>query len=232
MSHRVVNDAEWLAARRELLKAEKALQQQRDDVARRRRELPWRRVEKDYAFQGKDGQAGFAELFGEQSQLVVYHFMFHPEWDEGCKSCSFWADNYDGSVRHLAARDTRLVAVSRAPFDKLRRYRQRLGWSFPWYSSLGSDFNFDFAVSFTPQQVEARDGRYNYRDGNVWSEEMPGISVFLKDEDGAIYHTYSTYSRGLDPFNATYQLLDIVPKGRDEEALPFPMEWVRRNDEY
>lgn len=232
MSHAIVDDNEWLAARRKLLEEEKALQRQRDALARRRRELPWRKIEKNYAFQGEGGRCTLDELFGDSSQLIVYHFMFHPDWEEGCKSCSFWADHYDGSVTHLKARDTSLVAISRAPLDKLLQYRERLGWSFPWFSSADSEFNFDFDVSFTPEQLENKEGSYNYRDGAVFGEEMPGISVFAKGDDGMIYHTYSTFSRGLDPFNASYQLLDIVPKGRDEDALKYTMDWLRRSDDY
>ena len=232
MSHPIVDNEEWLAARRALLEKEKAFQKQQDELARLRRELPWRKVEKSYAFQGVDGTQTLADLFGGSSQLIVYHFMFHPDWEEGCKACSFLTDGYNGTIPHLKARDTNLVAVSRAPLDKLMPYRERLGWSFPWYSSAGNDFNFDFGVSFTPEQLEAKDGSYNYRDGGAFGEEMPGMSVFLKTDDGTIFHTYSTYARGLDPFIVTYRLLDIVPKGRDEEALPFTMAWVRRNDEY
>lgn len=231
VSHSIVSDSEWLAARRTLLEEEKAFQKKRDELAARRRDLPWRRVDKDYRFRGESGTCSLGDLFGDSSQLIVYHFMFHPDWEEGCKSCSFWADNYDRSVVHLRARDTSLVAVSRAPLEKLIAYRRRLGWTFPWYSSSDSDFNYDFNVSFTPEQLARKEGSYNYREGAVFGEEMPGISVFIKDQD-AVYHTYSTYSRGLDPFNATYQLLDIVPKGRDEDSLKYSMEWLRRNDEY
>lgn len=232
MSHPIVNNDEWLAARRALLEKEKAFQAQRDELAKARRELPWRKVEKDYTFQNAEGEHTLADLFAGCSQLIVYHFMFHPDWEEGCKSCSFLTDSYNGNVEHLKARDASLVAVSRAPFDKLSNYRDRLGWTFPWYSSSASDFNFDFGVSFTPEQLETKNGGYNYRDGAVFGEEMPGISVFVKADDGAILHTYSTYARGLDPFIVTYQLLDLVPKGRDEDALSFTMEWVRRHDEY
>ena len=232
MSHAVVDDTEWRAARQALLIEEKALQRRRDELAAKRRQLPWRVVAKDYRFTGEEGERTLAELFGDSSQLAIYHFMFHPEWEEGCKSCSFWADSYDRSVTHLAARDARLIAVSRAPLDKLTAYRERLGWTFPWYSSYESDFNFDFEVSFTPKQLATKDGSYNYRDGAVFAEEMPGLSTFIKTPDGTVHHTYSTYSRGLDPFNTTYQLLDVMPKGRDEDALEFSMSWLRRNDEY
>lgn len=230
MSKIVDNDA-WLAARRELLEEEKAFQKTRDELAQKRRSLPWRKVETGYIFETKDGQKTLAELFGDASQLIVYHFMFHPEWDAGCKSCSFWADTYDGSVAHLRARDVALVAVSRAPLNLLLAYHQRMGWSFPWVSSASNSFNYDFGVSFSRRQIDAGEADYNYEKGNAKIEELPGISVFARDGD-EVYHTYSTYARGLDPYNATYQLLDIVPKGRDEDDLSYPQEWVRRKDEY
>lgn len=225
------NDAEWLAARRALLEKEKALQKARDELAQQRRELPWRRIRTEYVFSSEDGPRSLGQLFGDASQLIVYHFMFHPDWDEGCKSCSFWADSYDRAVPHLGARDVSLVAVSRAPLDKLLAYRDRMGWSFPWVSSAANTFNYDFGVSFTPEQIETGAATYNYREGKVTIEELPGISVFVRDGD-AVYHTYSTYARGLDPYNATYQLLDIAPYGRNEADLPYPQDWVRRHDEY
>lgn len=227
----IVSDEAWLAARKALLNDEKALQRERDALAAKRRALPARKIESDYSFDTEHGQQTLAELFDGASQLIVYHFMFHPDWDEGCKSCSFWADTYDGSLPHLAARDVRLIAVSRAPLDKLLAYRERMGWHFPWVSSAGTSFNYDFGVSFTPEQIESGDAVHNYQMGGGRIPELPGISVFLRD--GAdVLHTYSTYSRGLDPFNATYQLLDIVPKGRDEEELDYSMTWLRRHDEY
>jgi len=228
---KTANDNEWLAARQALLKKEKAFQRARDELAQQRRELPWRRIRTEYVFATEDGPRSLAQLFGDASQLIVYHFMFHPDWDEGCKSCSFWADSYDGAVSHLKARDVALVAVSRAPLDKLLAYRDRMGWRFPWVSSAENAFNFDFGVSFTPEQIEAGDTSYNYREGKVTIEELPGISVFVRDGD-KVFHTYSTYARGLDPYNATYQLLDIAPYGRNEADLPYPQDWVRRHDEY
>ena len=228
---KIVSNEEWLAARKALLDEEKSFQAARDDLARKRRDLPWRWVESEYVFDSENGQVSLAGLFGASSQLVVYHFMFHPEWDAGCKSCSFWADSYDRSVAHLAARDVALVAISRAPLDLLLAYRERMGWSFPWVSSATNSFNYDFGVSFSPQQIEAGTANYNYKEGNAGIEELPGISVFARDDD-AVYHTYSTFARGLDPYNATYQLLDIVPKGRDEADLPYPQDWVKRRDEY
>ncbi len=227
----VVSDQEWFEARRVLLAEEKALQVSRDELARRRRAMPWRTVKARYVFEGTEGSRTFGELFDNRSQLIVYHFMFHPDWDEGCKSCSFWADSFDRSIEHLRARDAAMVAVSRAPLAKLMTYQRRMGWTFPWFSSCGSQFNTDFNVSFTPDMLSAGPASYNYVDDATVGEEMPGISVFVK-ADGMIYHTYSTFSRGIDPFNATYQFLDIVPKGRAESRLSYPMEWLRRRGEY
>jgi predicted dithiol-disulfide oxidoreductase (DUF899 family) len=229
--NKIVDTDAWLAARKELLDEEKAFQTARDDLAKRRRDLPWRKIDAEYVFDTQSGQASLTDLFDSRSQLLVYHFMFHPEWDAGCKSCSFWADTYDGSVNHLKARDVSLKAVSRAPLELLLAYRERMGWSFPWVSSATNSFNYDFGVSFSPKQIESGKADYNYKKGNAKIEELPGISVFAC-EGGEIYHTYSTYSRGLDPYSATYQLLDIVPKGRDEDDLPYKQDWIRRHDEY
>ena len=229
--NRIVSDQDWLAARKALLEEEKAFQAARDALAAKRRALPWRSVDTEYVFETEQGRKSLVELFGDASQLLVYHFMFHPEWDAGCKSCSFWADSYDRSVAHLAARDVSLVAISRAPLDLLLAYRERMGWTFPWASSATSSFNYDFGVSFSAQQIADGTANYNYADGNATIEELPGISVFARDGD-AVLHTYSTFARGLDPYNATYQLLDIVPRGRDESDLTYPQEWVRRRDEY
>jgi len=229
---KIVTTEQWDAARRELLEAEKELQSARDKLAAKRRALPWRKIEADYVFSGEDGDKSLRELFGKHSQLLVYHFMYHPEWDEGCKSCSFWADSFDGLIPHLAARDVAFTVISRGPLEKLLTYRDRMGWNFPWLSSANNTFNYDFDVSFTPQQLEEKNARYNYRDGAGAGPEMPGVSVFACDEDDSICHTYSTFSRGLDPLNPVYQLLDLVPKGRDEQSLPHPMDWVRRHDEY
>jgi len=227
--HRVVSRAEWLEARRALLAEEKALTRQRDAVAAKRRALPWVRVERDYRFETPDGAATLPELFGPHRQLLVYHFMFGPDWAQGCPSCSFWADSFDGNVAHLAARDIAFVAVSRAPLDRLEAYRERMGWTFPWVSSAGSDFNFDFRVSATEAQLERGEMFYNFRDTKA-SEELPGASAFYRDEDGAVFHTYSCYSRGLDPLNAAYQWIDLAPKGRDEDDLPWSMAWVKRHE--
>lgn len=230
--HRIVTDEEWIAARQALLSDEKALQHKRDDLAAKRRELPWRKVSSTYRFDAETGEVTLAELFGECTQLLVYHFMFHPDWEAGCKSCSFWADSYNGVVEHLRARDVALVSVSRAPLGKLLAYQKRMGWIFPWVSSGGNSFNYDFNVSFTKEQVESGDAFYNYRRTGDVIEDMPGLSAFKKADDGSVYHTYSTYSRGLDGFNTAYQLLDLVADGRNEEDLPYSMDWLRRRDEY
>ena len=229
--NRIVSDEDWLAARKDLLEEEKAFQASRDELAEKRRALPWRSVDTEYVFETEHGRKSLAELFGGASQLLVYHFMFHPEWDAGCKSCSFWADSYDGSVAHLAARDVSLYAISRAPLDLLLAYRERMGWTFPWASSATNSFNYDFGVSFSPKQIADGTADYNYAKGNATIEELPGMSVFARDGD-SVFHTYSTFARGLDPYNATYQLLDIVPKGRDEDGLTYPQEWLKRHDEY
>jgi len=229
--HKTVTTDDWVVARRELLDEEKAFQKARDALAQKRRELPWHEVDDDYVFESEGGPQTLLELFGNSSQLLVYHFMYHPDWDAGCKSCSFWADSYNGSVEHLKARDVTLIAISRAPLDTLLAYRERMGWDFRWVSSHGNSFNFDFGVSFTPEQIAAGTTEYNYKVAGGRPEELPGISVFVRD-GSTVYHTYSTYARGLDPFNATYQLLDIVPKGRDEDDLSYGMEWLRRHDEY
>jgi len=229
--NKILNDADWRQARLELLEEEKVLQRSRDALAKKRQALPWRKVDAAYDFDTENGTASLAGLFGSASQMIVYHFMYHPDWDAGCKSCSFWADSYDRSVEHLKARDVALVAVSRAPLQILLGYRKRMGWSFPWVSSAANSFNYDFGVSFTPEQLDSGEVEYNYRLGSGRPEELPGISVFARDGDD-VFHTYSTYSRGLDPYNATYQLLDIAPKGRDEDDLQFTMAWLRRRDEY
>jgi predicted dithiol-disulfide oxidoreductase (DUF899 family) len=214
-----------------LLAEEKAFHVARDMLAQKRRELGYRRVHKDYVFESENGPRTLNEMFAGNSQLLVYHFMFHPDWDEGCKSCSFWADSYNGVIAHLKERDVSLAAVSRGPLEKLLAYRKRMGWSFPWLSSGENSFNDDFNVSFTPEQIESGNAMYNYRKSRRIGEEMPGLSAFVKVGD-EIFHTYSTYSRGLDPFNTAYQLLDLTPKGRDEDDLEFSMSWLRRHDEY
>jgi predicted dithiol-disulfide oxidoreductase (DUF899 family) len=230
--NRVVSNEEWLTARRELLAKEKEFTRIRDELSRARRALPWRRVDKPYVFAGPDGSIALGELFGGRSQLVVYHFMFDPDWEAGCKSCSFWADNFNGVCVHLNQRDVTLAAVSRAPWPQIARFKQRMGWSFPWVSSAGSDFNFDYGVSFSLEQLASGEVVYNYAPRRTQMTELPGISVFAKDADGTVFHTYSCYARGLDMLNAAYHYLDLVPNGRDEADLPYPQAWVRHHDSY
>lgn len=222
--HAVEHD-EWLAKRKELLAKEKEFTRLRDELTRERRELPWERVDKEYVFAGANGRRTLPELFDGRSQLVVYHFMFDPSWEAGCSSCSFWADNFDPNVVHLQARDVTMVAVSLAPYAQLAAYRERMGWSFPWYSSAGSDFNVDYGVSFTDEAP------YNYGSQRVRNTEREGVSVFAKDPAGGVFHTYSAYARGIDLLNTAYNYLDLVPKGRGE-AERGPQFWVRRHDEY
>ncbi|MEJ8574879.1 thioredoxin family protein [Microbaculum marinum] len=228
----VVSREEWLQARKRLLAEEKAFTRQRDALAEARRKLPWERVGTDYTFEGPDGPVRLADLFDDRRQLLVYHFMFAPDWETGCKSCSFWADNFNGIVAHLRQRDVSFVAISRAPLAKLQALAGRMGWSFPWVSSGENGFNRDFAVSFTQDEVESQAPVYNYGTSRTYGIEMPGVSVFYKDDDGAIYHTYSAYMRGIDILNTAYNYLDLLPKGRDEDDLPYTMAWVRLRDEY
>ena len=232
MQNQVVSREEWLKARLELLDAEKKLTRQRDALTRRRMAMPWERVEKSYQFEGPDGACSLADLFDGRTQLIVYHFMLGPDWEEGCKSCSFWADNFNGIPIHLNHRDVTFTAVSRAPLVKINAYKKRLGWSFPWVSSYGSDFNFDYHVSFTPEQIAEGKAYYNYEMQPNTDSEAPGISVFYKNERGEVFHTYSCYGRGIDMVNGAYQFLDLAPKGRDEDGLRFSMAWVRRHDQY
>jgi predicted dithiol-disulfide oxidoreductase (DUF899 family) len=232
MQNRVASHKEWLKARLELLDAEKEFTRQRDALTRRRMAMPWERVEKSYQFEGLSGTLSLAALFDECSQLIVYHFMFAPDWEEGCKSCSFWADNFNGIAIHLNHRDVAFTAVSRAPLAKINAYRRRMGWSFPWVSSYGSDFNFDYHASFTPAQIAEQKVYYNYDSRPIDVSDEVGISVFVKNETGEVFHTYSCYGRGIDMLNGAYQYLDLVPKGRDEGGFDFPMNWVRRHDQY
>jgi predicted dithiol-disulfide oxidoreductase (DUF899 family) len=229
---KVVSPAEWLVARKELLRKEKEFTRLRDELSRQRRELPWEKVEKEYVFDGPNGRETLSDLFGGKSQLMVYHFMFGPEWPEGCPSCSFLADHFDGSVAHLAARDVRLAVVSRAPMPRIEAFKKRMGWRFKWVSSYGNDFNRDYQVSGTKEEIAAGPAYYNYTMQQFPSEERPGASVFYKDEAGNVFHTYSTYSRGLDMLIGAYHWLDMAPKGRDEEGLPHGMAWVRHHDKY
>ena len=225
----VVTREEWLAKRKALLAREKEFTRQRDELSRQRRELPWERIEKEYVFEGADGRRTLPDLFDGRSQLVVYHFMFPPEWEEGCKSCSFWADNFDPNVVHLKARDVTLVAVSRAPYERLAAYERRMGWTFDWFSSGESDFNYDFGVSFAPEDQE-REGAYNYGSLVPRMSDREGMSVFFTEANGDVFHTYSAYARGIDLLNTAYNYLDLVPKGRDEQGRG--QFWVKRHDEY
>ena len=227
----VVSQAEWLAARKQLLAKEKEFTKLRDELSRERRELPWEKVEKQYAFQGPKGKETLAQLFDGRSQLIVYHFMLGPGWKEGCPSCSFLADHFNPSVVHLAQRDVTFVAVSRAPLPEIEVFKKRMGWGFKWVSSSGSDFNFDYRVSFTKDQLAKGERIYNF-ETEFPGEELPGASVFYKNGEGEIFRTYSTYSRGLDILIGTYNYLDLTPKGRDEEGLKHGMAWVRHHDRY
>jgi predicted dithiol-disulfide oxidoreductase (DUF899 family) len=228
--HQIVPQQDWAAARIALMEKEKALTRARDELSAARRALPWEKVEANYVFEGENGPATFADLFRGKSQLIVYHFMFGPDWEAGCKSCTFWGDQFERNIIHLNARDTNLVLVSRAPYKPLAAYKKRMGWTMEWVSSLGNSFNQDFAVSF-PSDKDREGNNYNFGTIHFDGEEAPGLSVFAK-QDGAIFHTYSTYARGLDMLNSAYQLLDLVPKGRDENDLEFSMTWLRRRDEY
>ena len=230
--HEVVSHEAWLAARTAFLKKEKEFTRLRDELARERRALPWERVEKAYVFDAPGGQQTLAQLFGNRSQLAVYHFMFNPAADEGCRHCSFWADSFDANVIHLEARDVTMIAVSRAPYPKLSAYRERMGWSFKWVSSFGGDFNHDFGVSFTPQELASGPVSYNYEREKMDMQDREGVSFFYKDVEGAIFHSYSAYARGIDLLNTAYNFLDLSPKGRDEEALEFTQAWVRHHDRY
>ncbi len=231
-SHAIVSHPDWLAARKQLLAREKEFSRLRDELSQARRDLPWERVDKPYVFQTASGTRTLAELFGDKRQLLVYHFMFAPSWEQGCKSCSFWADNFSNIPIHLAHRDVQLTAISRAPLAKLQAYARRMGWTFPWASSSETDFNFDYGVSFRPEDRAAGNATYNYAPSPGKAEELPGISVFYKDASGAVLHTYSCYARGVDLMNGAYNYLDLVPKGRDEAGLPTPMSWLQRHDEY
>jgi predicted dithiol-disulfide oxidoreductase (DUF899 family) len=232
MRNRVVSREEWLKARLELLVAEKEFTRQRDALTRRRLAMPWEHVEKSYRFEGPKGVLSLADLFEGRSQLIVYHFMLGPDWEEGCKSCSFWADNFNGIPIHLNHRDVTFTAVSRAPLARIDAYKKRMGWSFPWVSSFGSDFNFDYHVSFTPEETAAGKGYYNYGIRPNTVSEQVGISVFYRNDSSELFHTYSCYERGVDMLNGAYHYLDLVPKGRDEDGLKFTMQWVRRHDQY
>src|SRR5256885_15009530 len=227
----IVPEAQWLVARKDLLTREKELTRLRDEVSRHRRDLPWVKVNKRYIFDGPDGKETLADLFAGRSQLIVYHFMLGPGWGEGCKSCSYLAAHFDGANWHLPHRDVTFVVISRAPLSEIQAYKKRMGWRFKWVSSYGSDFNFDYHVSFSEEEEKKNKVYYNYEAAEFMSDELPGLSVFYKDEDGNVFHTYSTYARGLDQLVGTYNFLDLTPKGRDEDPGD-TMSWVRRHDEY
>lgn len=231
-THQVVSQEQWIAARKQHLAREKEFTRLRDQLSAERRALPWVRVDKQYSFETPEGRATLAELFAGGSQLIIYHFMLGPDWDEGCKSCSFWADNLQGIDVHLAARDVTLLTVSSAPLERITKFKIRMGWTHKWVSSAGSDFNHDYQVTFTPEELERGEVYYNYGWIRSSLTERPGISVFYRDADGTVYHTYSCYSRGLDMLNGAYHYLDLVPKGRDEPGPSPHMTWVRLHDSY
>ena len=229
---KIVSRDEWLAARKKLLAKEKQLTRERDALAAERRQLPWVKVEKNYVFDSPARKKVLADLFDGKSQLIVYHFMFSPDWEEGCRGCSYVSDHVAGSLPHLAARDVAYVAISRAALAKLEAFKKRMGWNFKWVSSSPSDFNYDYQVSFRADELSSGPVTYNYRPVEFRSEEAPGASVFYKDAEGNIYHTYSSFGRGLDIVLSTYNLLDLTPKGRDEAGLARPMAWLRHHDRY
>ena len=230
--HPVVANDRWLKARKSLLVKEKKFTRLRDDLSRQRRELPWVKVDKEYIFDSHAGRKSLSDLFGRKSQLIVYHFMFAPEWDEGCKHCSFWADHFDAMGPHLRARDVSFVVIARAPLKKIDAFKKRMGWRFKWVSSGKNDFNYDFNVSFTPRQIKSKKLFYNYENYTEMNiSEREGASAFYKDEKGKIFHTYSTFARGIDMLNTTYHFLDISPKGRDEDPDD-PQNWVEYHDRY
>ena len=229
--HKVVSHEKWIAARKGLLAKEKKFSKLRDQMNRQRRELPWEKVEKDYVFNGPGGKETLADLFDGKGQLLVYHFMFGPEWGEGCPHCSFWADHFDSVNVHVGQRDTTFAVISRAPLKEIAPFKKRMGWKFKWVSSFGTDFNFDFNVSFTPQQIKSGVLPYNYGKFKMEIDELQGVSAFYKDSRGDIFHTYSSYARGIDLMNTTYNFLDLTAKGRDENPER-TQDWVRYHDEY
>ena len=231
-NHTIVSREKWLEARKAHLAREKEFTRLRDQLSAERRALPWVKVDKTYVFEGPKGKVTLAELFDGCSQLIVYHFMLGPGWEQGCPSCSFLSDHIDGAVVHLAHRDVTLVAVSRAPLPQIEAFKKRMGWRFPWVSSYGTDFNFDYHVSFTREQMAKGPVDYNFTPREFPSDEAPGLSVFYKNERGEIFHTYSAYARGLDLLIGAYNYLDLAPKGRDEDALAYTMAWVRHHDRY
>ena len=228
----IVSPEKWLTARRELLREEKEFTRLQDKINARRRALPWVKIGKPYTFDSPRGHVSLADLFAGRSQLIVQHFMLGPDWEEGCKSCSFMLDHFNPTITHLAARDVAFAAISHAPLAEILPFKERMGWDVNWVSSHGTDFNFDFHVSFTPEELASGSVHYNYGKQPFPHEEAPGISVFARDAAGAVYHTYSTYGRGVEIIMGTYRLLDMVPKGRDEEGLKYGMEWLRHHDRY
>jgi len=230
--HKVVSREEWLVARTQHLAKEKEFTRLRDQLSAERRRLPWVKIEKEYVFDGPNGKESLADLFDGRSQLIVYHFMFHPSWPEGCPHCSFWADNFNGIAVHLAHRDVTFIAVSKARLEQLEAFKKRMGWSFKWVSGFGNDFGGDYHVSFTPEEMERKQMLYNYRMVSFPREEAVGVSVFYKNDRAELFHTYSCYSRGVDMVNGAYHYLDLTPKGRDEAGLPFTQAWVRHHDKY
>jgi len=230
LSSKVVSHEQWLEARAAFLNREKQFTRARDELHRQLRELPWETVDKNYVFNGPDGRETLAELFDGRSQLIVYHFMFAPDWDAGCPHCSFCADNFDPVIVHMNQRDVTMVAISRAAYARLAAYRKRMGWKFKWLSSAGTSFNFDYGVSFTDDERKRGEAFYNFRKGDPGVSEREGFSVFYKDADGKLFHTYSAYARGIDLQNTAYNYIDLVPKGRDEGGRS--QYWVRRRDEY
>ena len=233
LDHKVVSENEWIESRKELLKKEKEFTVLRDQLSRQRRDLlPWVAVNKEYVFEGLNGKQTLSDLFDGRSQLIVYHFMFDPSWEAGCPNCSFWADNFNKIMVHLNHRDVTMIAISRAPYDNLAAYRKRMGWDFKWVSSYDTDFNFDYHVSFTPEELAKKEAFFNFTTEDPHVSEREGVSVFYKDPSGHVFHTYSAYARGIDMLNVAYHYLDLVPKGRDEAGHDFPQFWVRRHDEY
>ncbi|MBI1829532.1 MAG: DUF899 domain-containing protein [Thaumarchaeota archaeon] len=228
--HKIVSESEWIEARKQFLIKEKEFTRLRDQLSQQRRNLPWKAINKEYIFEGPNGKQTLPELFDGRSQLIVYHFMFDPSWEGGCPHCSFWADNFNGIITHLNQRDVTMIAVSRAPYGKLAAYKKRMEWDFKWVSSHDTDFNFDHHVSFTPEELDKKKAFYNFTIQDSLDSELEGVSIFYKDPTGKVFHTYSTYARGIDMVNTAYNYLDLTPKGRDESGQG--QFWVRRHDEY
>lgn len=228
--HKIVSESEWLEARKQFLAKEKEFTRLRDQLSQQRRDLPWKAVDKQYVFDGPDGKQTLSELFDGRSQLIVYHFMFDPNWEAACPHCSFWADNFNEIIVHLNHRDVTMIAVSHAPYNKVSEYKKRMGWNFKWVSSHDTDFNLDCHVSFTKKELDDKQAFYNFELQDSFDTEREGVSVFYKNKIGKVFHTYSTYARGIDMLNTAYNYLDLTPKGRDENGQG--QFWVRRHDEY